>query len=64
MKERLAIEGGPKAVKTKPPGIFPGGNDIGEEELSLDGLILARPLLEIIQGVQMRSTVIVSLGEP
>lgn len=35
MKEKLAIEGGEKAVKTELPGIFPGGNDIGKEELEL-----------------------------
>jgi dTDP-4-amino-4,6-dideoxygalactose transaminase len=32
MKEKLAIEGGLKAVKTELPGIFPAGSDIGEEE--------------------------------
>ena len=35
MIEKLAIEGGPKAVKTELPGIFPGGNDIGKEERDL-----------------------------
>jgi 8-amino-3,8-dideoxy-alpha-D-manno-octulosonate transaminase len=33
--KRLAIEGGPKAVKTELPGIFPAGNDIGEAEQDL-----------------------------
>jgi 8-amino-3,8-dideoxy-alpha-D-manno-octulosonate transaminase len=35
MREKLAMEGGPKAVKTEIPGIFPGGNDIGKEEQDL-----------------------------
>jgi len=35
MKEKLAIEGGSKAVKTELPGGFPGGNDIGKEEQEL-----------------------------
>ena len=38
--EKLAIEGGPKAVKVKLPPGFPGGNDISveEEELVLKAL--------------------------
>jgi dTDP-4-amino-4,6-dideoxygalactose transaminase len=35
VKEKLAVEGGPKAVRTELPGIFPAGNDIGEAELAL-----------------------------
>ena len=45
MEEKLAIEGGPKAVKTELPGIFPGGNDIGEEEQDLARLALERKYL-------------------
>jgi 8-amino-3,8-dideoxy-alpha-D-manno-octulosonate transaminase len=35
MKDKLAIDGGPKAVKGELPGIFHGGNDIGKEEMDL-----------------------------
>lgn len=45
MKEKLAIEGGPKAVTAELPGIFPAGNDISEEEQNLVRLALERKYL-------------------
>jgi len=44
-QEKLAIEGGPKAVKTELPGIFPAGNDIGKEELELVRSVIERKYL-------------------
>lgn len=45
MKDKLAIQGGPKAVKTQLPAIFPSGNDIGKEELELARLAIERKYL-------------------
>lgn len=45
LREKLAIEGGPRAVKGELPGIFPGGNDIGKEEQELARSAIERKYL-------------------